>query len=769
MGYVLNTETAYKVGDVIKGKNSINIKIINVSASGAVDIEVVHNHPGTTYYYFDDTLRKLRKEPDKWLKLPSNKILKNISECGKVMFKVERNTKQTKVIDKWSWWGNKMSVSKMLYGCPPYGSFYGPKDKNQLVPNKKHEANKWRPEFGLDSTWKYVDGSYKWAPRSTDRNDWYGWRKEVNTLHVRNYYARRFSLAYTKGNNTIIESDWISLDKIRVTTSTFVPMPIRSYVYRTPKKATSEVTWNELKKINFKGYRRLSPYPTPNKFAVPDNNYNDTLNFLWTSEEDEDDSKFQYQVVKVKYTNAYIDKVIEYQISGSALTGELTDVIYLNDDDPEIDNTDLENSRLAGRYEYEIVGLFDGKADQKVSQKFIIDVVDNTDPIKPVIVDALDSRVVYNMDTDITTLDHTPTWKKEKEHVYRSTYDYYAYVDEGYDVEMKEEGVEFQNGKTTFSADGQYYLHVTATYRNGKSVTTTACFMIDKRLPNCPTIIINDIDEYVGPWLHDDDYKNYYLNNAVMKYKLPPYTRAVIHIWFKKFKFNEWEHVGVDTLPKGGVYNRLGKWRVTIAAEKTLVHYPDGSGLRSENSEVVFSLKKKLTHKLDVRTYLIDREIGMDYDTNDYTVDYKEIAQTDSENTKAYKAEATIDFVDLGIWDSGNMELRYILDDEGNKIIGEDGNYKTSIDYDGVDISSKLYRINGKEWIHYLDKIIIYKNCTIECKSVDDDGFESYVTKKDVKVIDPNDMPDTLRIEKLDTLSSEKKIILETGTTLIIK
>lgn len=766
MGYIQNYKTGYKVGDILYGKNSLNVKVVAVDATGSIDIQLINPHPGIAYYYFHGEYRtNVRREPDQWLKMPSDGILRNISMCTKVMFKVEHNTEQTKVINKTSWWGNK-SGSKIIYGCSPYGSYKIPGDKNQTVPNKKHTDDYWRKYYGLDSEWKMVPGSYQWS--ADNRNDYYGWRKEVNTLHVRNHYARRFTMKFKKGNNTLIESHYINIDKIKLPYQTYVPESIDAYVYRHAKKATHEVTYPELQRINFRDYIKLAPAPATNIFAIPDNGGNDILNFLWTSKEDEDDSKLHYYDISVKFTDAYTGKVTDYTVNGSALTDKLTDPVPIMIEGQHSGNLDLEKSRLAGRYEFTVNAIFDNKESQRTTQSFIVVVTDDADPIAPVIVDAHDSRVKYNMEKEITTLSHTPKWKTEPNHTYYATYDYYEYVDDGYDVIQKETQVEFKNGKTTFSGDGQYYIKVIARYRNGKTASVTAFWLTDNRLPKRPIININGVDDYEGPFLKPERDKTLYLNSAVATIKSPVYTRNLIDIYFKKHSFGNFQRVGKNMMPQGGIFNRIGTWKIVVKAEKTEVRYPDGSGLQSSASEVIFVVKRKHTHDIELTTYQLFRENGYDpgIDNNDYNISYKAVPKEDEGLVKGYKVEAKIKFVDNGLWDSGNVDMRYVLDENGNKIRNEKGEYVMTVDYSGMDASSKLYRLNGGDWRFYLDKIILYSNCTIECKSVDDDGFESYITTKEIKAIDLKSNPPTLRLPVLDQLKENGSSIIETGTTL---
>ena len=66
-------------------------------------------------------------------------------------------------------------------------------------------------------------------------------------------------------------------------------------------------------------------------------------------------------------------------------------------------------------------------------------------------------------------------------------------------------------------------------------------------------------------------------------------------------------------------------------------------------------------------------------------------------------------------------------------------------DYGNVDLyNNKLYRIDGGEWKYYLAPIYIYENCIIECKSVDEDGFESYITRREITNIDKSTPDDPI-------------------------
>lgn len=766
MGYVENFRTEYKVGDILYGKNSLNVKIISVDGTGAVDIQLINPHPGTAFYYFQGEYRtNVRKEPDVWLTMPSDGILRNITMCTKVMFKVEHSTEQIKEIEKESWWGNK-SGNSILYGCAPHGKYLIPGDSNNPTPGKDHTDDHWRKNYGLSSEWKRVPGSYKWSPNS--RNDYYGWRKEVNTLHVRNKYARKFCMKFKKGNNTLVESHYISIDKIKLPYKTYVPESLDSYVYRTAKKSNSEVTYNELVNVSFKDYIKLAPTPTINKFAIPDNSGNDLLNFLWTSKEDEDASKLVYSDVIVKFTDAYSGNVVEYTVKGDALTGELTKPVPILIDGKPSGNLDLENSRLAGRYEFTINAIFDNNENQKTTESFIIIVADDADAIKPVITDVHNTKIVYDMEKDITTLPHTPKWEVEPNHTYYATYDYYEYSSDGYDVVQKETKIEFKNGKKVFDANGQYYITVIATYRNGKTASTTAFWLIDTRLPKAPVITINGTDNYEGPFHKEEKSKKTYLNSAVATIKSPVYTRNLIDIYFKKFSFGEFERVAKHRLPEGGIFNRIGTWKIVVRAEKTEVRYPDGKGLQSIDSEAIFAVKRKHTHDIELKTYQLNRETGYnpDIDNNDYIIEYKQVPIEDEGLVKGYKVEAKIKFIDNGLYDNGNLDMRYVLDIDGNKIKNDKGEYVMTVDYSGVDASSKLYKLNGGEWRYYLDTLVVYSNCTIECKSVDDDGFESFITTKEIKVIDLKSSPPTIRIPVLDELKENGTSIIETGTTL---
>lgn len=743
MGYKHSNETQYKKGDILYGNNSINIKIIEVYADGSVDIQLMADHQGYAYYNFTDPYRSnVRQENNNWLLMPADRILRNITMCTKVQFRFLYDTVQTKTCTRVSWWGN-LYGRDMFYGNPPYGHYYIPGDVNQKVPRKDLPEADWREMFGLGSEWKRVPGSYRW--HETGNVGYYGWRKENNYGPYLNRYAKRVAMEFTKGVRTEVQSGLINIDKIKVPIKTYIPEPIDAYVYRTALKSSASVSYDELTKNRNGEFIKIHPYPAYNYFSIPADDGNDVLNFAWTSSEDADESKNTYENVTVKFTDAYTGAVTNYTVNGNALTGELTNAV----DKPY---------KLAGRYEFEVRACFDGVATQTTRQRFVIEVKDNGIPKKPVIKDVdTEHHIQYDMTKDITTLAHTPYWKEEKFHTYKATYDYYKYENDGYDCKLVESKVPFENGKKIFNADGQYHIQVVATYRNGRTAMTEAVFMIDCRHPKTPTIIING-DEYTGKFMLPETSKKTYLINAIASIKSGPFTRNIIDIYFKKMACEEFERVGKNTLPPGGLFNRLGTWKITVYSEKTEVTYPDGSTLKSEVSEVIFAVKKKYTHNINKTTYVINRD-------NQYEkASYKPVPIDQEGKTAGYKVEARIDFMESLI-DSGNLDMRFILDKHGNKITNPDGTYKTSLDYTGFESTlSKMYRVDGDDWKYYLDKMILYKNCYIECKSVDDDGFESNITGVRVTTIDHSTIPKKLEIV---TELGENNIV-ETGSRIII-
>lgn len=806
MGYKETTATEYKVGDMLYGQNSMNAKVTAVYADGSIDIQLITNQPGDLYYYFGDGYRdQVRKEPvNTWMPMPSNRILRNITMNTTVSFRAVHNTVQSKECSNESWWGN-LYGNDMYYGDPPYGHYYIPNDVNQTVPIKDVSIDEWRNDFGLSGEWNRVPGSYRWY--QSGNVDYYGWRIENNYGPYLNRYAKRFTMTFTKGSVSDLYSGKINISKIKVSRKIYCPEPIDGYIYKVSDGDANTYNPNlttngGYQYINGKRnvlFKKLAPYPAVNKSSVKyiEDIINDGIDtgvsddnifFTWTSKEDEDASKNSYRIT-VKFTDLYDGHVETFYNNsdlGSRCWVKLTDPGH--DIDPGDDQGTYTGMRLAGKYEITVAGIFDGKQENHTTATFLLDVEDDSDVTPPVITDVTDFvanidgipkvyKISYNMEKEITIAPHTPRWDVCKYHTYSASYDYYTYTNEGYDVIQQKSREPFKNGKMEFSANGQYHIRVTATHRNGKRATTEAVWMIDTRIPKAPILTINN-DIYEGHFTRDFKDKTTYLNNAIATLKIPTCTEADTEIFYKKYSSGTFQRVKRYTrdqtnkksfpLPIGGLFSRLGVWKIIAKCEKTQVKFPDGSPLigpyrlMSDYVDVIFAVKKKHINTITKETFFINRDQVTE------KISYKQVDKMDEGNVLGYKVRVTIKYED-DLSDMGNLEERDILDINGNFVLDEEGNRKQTYDYTLEDsILKKLYKINDGDWKYYLDTgdtdssaLYLYENCRITVKSVDDDGFESYISSEEISTINRTFTPEKI------ILTNDSKELIDSNNGII--
>lgn len=631
-----NEITDYKVGDKLYGSNGFYITITKVNSDQSINFKMTFPRSGTYKWYAEGYHKK-----GQWATVPNNNFeIKNWSKNTWIQMKVEYST--TKRCSKSiSWWGNKYGNS-IIYGNPPYGNYDIHKDVNDKAPEKTHSAEYWRKYFGLDSGWRMVSGSYRWE-RSGNFAYW-GWRKETNYGPYRNQYAKRFIIDFEKKTSSDKGTKAITINKIKSTK--VYPDPFYFFA-------------NEIKPVNRmlfapaeNNYELSSPYIQAEPGGVI---LNRNFRLLWSSDSEVMDNYYSYTVVEAKLTKQGTTTQID-------IAREITEQQPLTE---------------IGDYYVKIRGQV--RADQGNAAGIVtieevkFTLVDLTPATPAIIYNGTDKQDRYDMSKKIYNKDRNPAWDELQGHSYNAVYDYYSFENEGYDVKQVSSCLEFSNG-TTLSKDGQYELRVDSIYnRNGKSARTECLFIIDKRRPNPPTIVVNG-DSYIGAW--NDKVPTQYVDIAKIEILLPPYCTGQVDIYWKRYNRDSWAkqelsqenmfETGTIKMEKDSYFTKQsGTYKIVARAYKTT------NDTVSEDSVAIFKVKQKRTFDITL-----------------------------SPNTLCYRTVATINFPPT------EPGLR------------------------------KYYAINDGEWKYYLEPIFIYENCTIRCMAADEDGFESYITTKEVNIID---------------------------------
>ena len=252
--YRLTFHTDYKVGDILYGQNSLNFKVVKINPNNTIDIQFLNPRDYTDIYYFfnsgtwkyyrynrydngaiieegkegygkyevafgeDYDVRENYQNWDNgWKHMPSDKIIRGIDprRTG-IAVDFYYNTKQ--VIERQlNWWGNGYNWGQgpmVVYGDPPYGHYYVPRDTSQVVPTKGHTDAEWRPNWGLDNSWSVVAGSYRWL-QTGNYDDYYGWHRKDNYGPGLNIYQKRITIQFQKGDTGKLQSGVINFSKLK--------------------------------------------------------------------------------------------------------------------------------------------------------------------------------------------------------------------------------------------------------------------------------------------------------------------------------------------------------------------------------------------------------------------------------------------------------------------------------------------------------------------------------------------------------------------------
>lgn len=631
-----NQITSYNVGDKLYGSNGFYITITKINADQSINFKMTFPRTGTYKWYAEGYHRK-----GSWATVPNNNFeIKNWSLNTWIQMKVEYTTVQ-KCTKSISWWGNKYG-NIIVYGNPPYGNYDTRTDWKDRAPAKTHTADYWRRYFNLDSKWSMVSGSYRWE--KSGNFAYWGWRKEANYGPYKNSYAKKFLIDFQKKVSDNRSTKSITINKIKDTK--IYPDPF--YFFANSIQPVNRMLFSPADNT----YELSSPWAAAEPGGII---LNRNFTLLWSSDSSGPDNYYNYTVIEAKLTKPNTNTPINIK--------------------QEI----LEQQPLTeiGDYYVKVKGQVNssqGNATGIITEEEVkFTLVDLTPATPPIIYESGNPSHRYDMTKRIYNNDRHPAWDELEGHSYSAVYDYYAFENEGYDVKQVSDCVEFANG-SALAKDGQYELRVNSMYnRNGKTARSECLFIIDKRRPNPPTIIVNG-DRYTGAW--NDRVPVQYIDNATIQIELPPYCTSQVEIYWKRYNRDSWikqelsqenmfENNTIKLEKESYFTKNVGSYKIVARAFK----YTNDTV--SEDSEVIFKVKSKRTFDINL-----------------------------TPNTLCYRTIASINFP-----------------------IGEPG-------------LRKYYAIDDGEWKYYLEPIYIYKNCTIKCMASDEDGFESYITNKEVNIID---------------------------------
>lgn len=618
------------------GSNGFYITITAVNADQSINFKMTFPMSGTYKWYAEGYHKK-----GTWATVPNNNFeIKNWTKNTWIQMKVEYSTTQ-KCSKTISWWGN-LYGNYIVYGNPPYGNYDIRKDYNQKAPAKTHTADYWRKYFELDAGWSMVSGSYRWE--KTGNFDHWGWRKETNYGPYKNQYAKRFYIDFKKKVNNSKSTKAITISKIKDTK--IYPDPF--YFFANSIQPVNRMHFAPANNT----YELSSPYIQ----AEPGGTIlNRNFVLLWSSSSEGMDNYYDYTVVEAKLTK-------------QGTTNKIDVKQEISEQQPLTDIGDY-YVKVKGR-----VNSNGGNAEGIITEEEVnFKLIDLTPATPAIIYNDKNKNDLYDNTKKIYNTSRNPAWDELEGHSYTAEYDYYTFENEGYDVKQISDCVEFSNG-STLSNDGQYELRVNSIYnRNGKSVRTGCLFIIDKRVPNPPTIIVNG-DSYSGNW--NDKVPTQYPDYAKIEIKLPPYCTGQVDIYWKRYNNDSWikQNLSQENLfetncvkmEKDTFFTKIsGNYKIVARA------YKYTNNTVSSDSVAIFKVKSKRTFDINL-----------------------------SPNTFCYRTIATINFP------PAEPGLR------------------------------KYYAIDDGEWKYYLEPLFIYENCTIKCMASDEDGFESYITTKEVNIID---------------------------------
>jgi hypothetical protein len=253
--------TGYKVGDIINdGSNTgYYLKVKTVYPDGDIDVSV-HAPTGMNEYRY-------ASNGGSWMNM-TNGGNHHISDNGSVSIQTVKYTYETKWVQPWSYYGNKQSSTKMLYGRGPTtytkGSTAGPTWDDWVT---KLEYVKGI----VKSDWAYVNGTFQWGT-TTSQGDWSGWYDGRYQDRVSNGWARPIKYQI----------------KAKKPTKTTKTVQIKISKIGTPDTTRPDITI----------YDRTGGGDIPIPEKPGEYNKDSSVKIYWKV-----DSKFNYEVSGGKYTN----------------------------------------------------------------------------------------------------------------------------------------------------------------------------------------------------------------------------------------------------------------------------------------------------------------------------------------------------------------------------------------------------------------------------------------------------------------------------------
>lgn len=667
--------TTYKVGEMLYGQNSLNARVDKINSDQSIDIQFIAPRGGTYYYYLSSGTRKTAT----WTRIPSDARIRGLDADGYIKFKLEYDSSQ--VVEKsLNWWGNyyvndyKGAPARIVYGDPPYGIYYIPRDTAETVPSK---APDWGPSYwGLGSEWTEVPGSYRWE-RSGNYDDFYGWHRQNNYGPYLNRYQKKILIKYQKGSKGVLESGEIKLTKFNDDVNKTVQVPELVLLYDHKITKGKNKVSGELKNDHLKLVLDCVDYNTSNEEV--------SINYEFSNTPiTETGGKIMNQTIIVLNNGVNNNGKIVRSNIPNLPSGKHNITLQCN---YQSDNTE-------GRVVF-------------LEKKFEIEVVDNTSVVPAKIIDkrgdackdTLGKKYVYDNDktTVYTLADVTgaivkpglqPTWTTKLGQNYEASYDYYRFLDDGFEVELVKSKVLFTAGEAELTETGQYHIRVVTTRAsNGASAITEAICIIDNRIPDPVVIVINSEDEYSGKF--NAALLKSYLNTASITFKVPKNCKMLkgdtktvegivmhgdigverkqaLNDFFKDILDDQNKNLPVENQ----IFNTRGTYKIAAKCKniRTMIESP--------LSNVEFKIKRRQTYKITLST-----------------------------EEPTYMVKVHVNFYGDASVDSASA------------------------------FDQHLYRIDNGEWKHYLDDIMIFKNCLFECKSIDEDGFESYTSSIEIKNI----------------------------------
>ena len=668
--------TTYKVGEMLYGQNGLNARVDKVNSDQSVDLQFIAPRGGTFYYYLSSGTRKTSS----WTRVPNDARIRGLDADGYIKFRLEYDSSQ--VIEKSiNWWGNyfvndyRGAPARIVYGDPPYGIYYIPSDTAETVPAKT--LGNGCANWGLNpNEWTEVPGSYRWE-RSGNYDDFYGWHRQNNYGPGLNRYQKKCLIKYQKGAKGVLESGEIKLTKFNDDVNKTVNVPELQLLYSHAINQNKSTVNGRITSDHYKIYLDAVNYLTEGEDV--------SINYEFGNSkptETNPDIKNPTIIVKVN-GNDNNSKIVKTKIPNLPI-GTHTVILQCN---YQSDNTE-------GRLVF-------------LERTFTIEVIDNTSVVPAKIVDKRGDeckdteghKYIYDNDKTIvyTLADTTgaivnpglqPTWETRLGQNYEAYYDYYRFLDEGFEVELVKSKIPFNAGEVEFTETGQYYIKVITTRpSNGFSATTEAICIIDNRIPDPVVIIVNSEDEYTG--IFNLALLKSYLNTASITFRVP-----------KNCKMLKGD---IKTIEDIVMHGDIGVERKQ-ALNDTFNDILDDQNKNLPVENQIFNIRG--TYKIAAKCHNIRTKIESPLSTVEFKIKRRQTYKiTLSTEEPTYMVKVHVNFFGDASVDSASA------------------------------FDQHLYRIDNGEWKHYLDKIMIFKNCLFECKSIDEDGFESYTSSIEIKNI----------------------------------